>query len=159
MSEKIARARYGAVCMLAVFGAVSALYAQQQAPRAPQNLQVLPKDISRQELIQTMFIFNQALGVQCDHCHVPREFAKDDKPQKNVARAMIRMVHDLKENADKFLPDGRASKVACWTCHRGSATIELPKPPEVPQRPQGAPKADAGRDRKSGAAASVSTDL
>ena len=92
-----------------------------------------------------MRLFTQALGVQCDHCHVGREFAKDEKPAKNVARAMLAMVQDLKLNSDKFLPDGRAAKVACWTCHRGNVTVELPKAPE-PGPPGGkkggAPKAE-----------------
>lgn len=114
----------------AAVGAASALHAQPPQ-QAPQNLQVFPKDISRQDLLLNMRLFTQALGVQCDHCHVGREFAKDEKPAKNVARAMLRMVLDLKENSDKYLPDGRAAKVACWTCHRGSLTFELPKPPEM----------------------------
>src|SRR5437588_12371077 len=127
MSTLITAARRGAWSILAALWAVSAGSAQPPQPPAPQNLQVFPKDISRQDLIQNMRLFNQALGVQCDHCHVPREFAKDDKPTKNVARAMIRMVHDLKHDSDKYLPEGRDAKVACWTCHRGSATIALPK--------------------------------
>jgi photosynthetic reaction center cytochrome c subunit len=141
MNRLIATRRHLVWSVFAAFWTLSATYAQQQ-PFAPQNLQVLPKDISRQDLIGAMRLFNQALGVQCDHCHVAREFAKDDKPTKNVARAMIRMVHSLRENADTFLPDGRVSKVTCWTCHRGSPTIELPKPPEAaPAKPAGAPKA------------------
>src|SRR5437016_3936179 len=100
----IRTARLGAWCLMAAFSATSALQAQpKQPPPPPQNLQVLPKDISRQDLIMTMRLFNQALGVQCEHCHVEREFAKDDKPAKNVARAMLRMVHDMKQNADKYL--------------------------------------------------------
>jgi hypothetical protein len=141
MRKSIATARHSAWRLFAAFLAVSALSAQPQPP-APQNLQVLPKDMPRQELIQTMRLFNQALGVQCDHCHVEREFAKDDKPAKIVARAMIRMVHDQKENADKYLPGGREAKVACWTCHRGSPMIELPAPPAAPAgKKGGAPKA------------------
>jgi hypothetical protein len=46
---------------------------QGRAGGAPQaraaNLQVLPKDIPRPQLLQTMQAFNQALGVQCSHCH------------------------------------------------------------------------------------------
>ena len=139
MSKLIATARLSALSLFAAFVAVSTLSAQ---PPAPENLQVLPKDISRENLIATMRRFNQALGVQCDHCHVEREFAKDDKPTKNVARAMIRMVMNLRQNADQFLPDGRVAKVGCWTCHRGSATFELPPPPAAPAGKKGpAPKA------------------
>ena len=138
MNKSIAVARHSAWSLFAAFMVVSALSAQQPPP-APQNLQVLPKDISRENLIMTMRRFNQALGVQCDHCHVEREFAKDDKPTKNVARAMILMVRNLRENADKFLPNGRVAKVGCWTCHRGSATFELPPPPAPPAGKKGAP--------------------
>ncbi|WP_321472064.1 c-type cytochrome [uncultured Paludibaculum sp.] len=106
--------------------AAASLYAQ---PPAPSNLQVLPKDMPRQELMGTMRAFNQALGVQCDFCHVPREFAKDDKEEKQVARAMLKMVMNIKENGDKFAPEGRTAKIACWTCHRGEAHITLPEPP------------------------------
>jgi hypothetical protein len=94
------------IAAFAVLGAASALHAQTAAT-GPQNLQVFPKDISRQDLLLNMRLFTQALGVQCDHCHVGREFAKDEKPAKNVARAMLRMVLDLKENSDKYLPNGR----------------------------------------------------
>jgi hypothetical protein len=141
MSTLTATARKGVWFACAAFWAASALHAQPPQ-QGPQNLQVFPKDISRQDLIQNMRLFNQALGVQCDHCHVGREFAKDEKPAKNVARAMIRMVHDLKENADKYLPEGREAKAACWTCHRGNVTVELPKPPE-PGPPGGGKKGGA----------------
>src|SRR5438876_9712810 len=106
MKTLIAIARKGGWSILAACWAASILSAQPQQMPAPQNLQVFPKDIPPRNLIQNMRLFNQALGVQCDHCHVGREFAKDDKPEKNVARAMIRMVMDLKQNGDKFLPEG-----------------------------------------------------
>src|SRR5882724_13643123 len=109
MIKLIATARHGAWRLFAAFLAVSALSAQQPPP-PPQNLQVLPKDMPRQELIQTMRLFNQALGVQCDHCHVEREFAKDDKPAKLVARKMIAMVHETRNNSEKYLPEGAAAK-------------------------------------------------
>ena len=32
--------------------------------------------------------FGRALGVSCTHCHVPGEWDKDDKPQKQIAREM-----------------------------------------------------------------------
>jgi hypothetical protein len=105
----------------------------QGQPPAPQNLKVLPKDTPNQRLMGTMNGMSRALGVKCDHCHVIGEFAKDDKPNKEVARAMMRMVANLRQNADQFLPTGRAEKVSCWTCHRGSAKIEVPAPPQPRQ--------------------------
>ena len=68
----------------------------------PANLQVLPKDIPRPQLLQAMQAFNQALGVQCSHCHQfigpgdpMNDMASDVKPQKNAARAMLRMVQAI----------------------------------------------------------------
>src|SRR3954467_6116960 len=57
-------------------------------PPPPQNLQILPKDIARPELLATMRGFTQALGVQCNYCHIAEgqggrnDFAADDKQLK-----------------------------------------------------------------------------
>jgi hypothetical protein len=34
------------------------------------NLQVLPHDIPREQLIEIMRAFARSLGVRCNHCHV-----------------------------------------------------------------------------------------
>jgi hypothetical protein len=104
-------------------------------PAPPQNLQVLPKDIPRPQLLQTMQAFNQALGVQCSHCHQfngpgdpTNDMASDVKPQKNAARAMIRMVQAVNPQvatAVSKTPE-TATRVGCWTCHRGQVTPETP---------------------------------
>lgn len=83
--------------------------APQPAPPPPfQNLQVLPEDIPRQELIDTMKGFTRALGVRCNHCHVGEgddlrnyDFPADAKHEKRAARVMIEMVQAI--NRD-FLP-------------------------------------------------------
>ena len=109
------------------------LYGQQQAPPPGfKNLKVLPQDITRQQLMGYMQAFNRALGVTCAHCHADDK-SSDEKPEKDVARAMIKMMRSLHENAKDFLPDGRDKKVNCMTCHRGSAKIEPPAPPPAPQ--------------------------
>ena len=122
------------------------LFAQQQAG-PPQggggggfkNLKVFPKDISRQDLMARMQGWTRALGVTCNHCHGDDK-STDEKPEKEVARAMVKMMMNLRANAADFLPDNRIAKVSCWTCHRGNAKIELPAPPTPPQG-QGAPPA------------------
>lgn len=129
--------------LLGVLLAGALVLSAQPAPL--QNLQVLPKDIARPQLMQTMQSVSMALGVRCNHCHVPREFHLDTKPQKAVARGMIRMVMSIKGNADEFLPDGRVDKLSCWTCHRGSTTIELPEPPTG--RPGGGGGKKGGRGK------------
>src|SRR5262249_47187085 len=75
------------------------------AQPAPTNLQVLPKDWTRQQVVQVMQQFNMALGVQCNYCHVeqagaqpnekgniPIDGAPDTKQTKKTARVMMRMV-------------------------------------------------------------------
>ena len=121
------------------------LYGQQQGG-PPQgggggfkNLKVFPKDISRQDLMARMQGWTRALGVTCNHCHGDDK-STDEKPEKDVARAMVKMMINLRANATDFLPDNRIAKVSCWTCHRGNAKIELPAPP-TPPAGQGAPPA------------------
>lgn len=101
----------------------------------PTNLQVLPKDISGRELMDTMRFFTKALGVECDFCHAedPQthrlNFALDTKPDKTIARTMLRMTAEINE---KYLstvndPDATPAEktVTCGTCHRGH-TMPVP---------------------------------
>jgi hypothetical protein len=111
-----------------------------QAP-APSNLQVLPKDISRADLTATMRGFTQALGVQCNYCHVAEgrggrnDMASDEKPTKQTARVMIQLVDHVNEMLASNLkkPAGEIQKIQCATCHRGSAipTVEAPAPADA----------------------------
>jgi hypothetical protein len=103
---------------------VVATAAQGQGQRgggAPTNLQVLPSDMTMQQVTQRMQSIRQALGVQCTHCHVggPADRANDEKPQKTMARNMMRMVNNLNEMLGATAD---APKVTCFTCHRGAVT-------------------------------------
>jgi hypothetical protein len=69
-----------------------------------------------------MQFISASLGVECDFCHVQREFDKDDKKPKQFARNMMRMT--LAINKDNF--EGH-KEVTCNTCHRGA-----PNPVGVP---------------------------
>jgi hypothetical protein len=55
-----------------------------------------------------------ALGADCLYCHIEREWEKDVKPPKEVARAMITMMMDI--NKRQF---GGRQVVTCYTCHNG----------------------------------------
>jgi hypothetical protein len=114
------------------------------------NLQVMPKDIARPQLLQTMQAFNQALGVQCSHCHQfigpgdpMNDMASDVKPQKNAARAMMRMVAAINPQvatAVNKTPES-ATRVGCMMCHRGEAIPKVPPPAPPPGAPGAAPPA------------------
>lgn len=113
----------------------------------PKNLQVLPKDMPRNQVTALMRTFAMALGVRCEHCHTedpaaaaaaanapaggrggrgggPQlDYALDDKETKKVAREMLKMVMDIN---GKYLPaTGRTltdfTRVTCETCHHGLA--------------------------------------
>lgn len=95
----------------------------------PENLEVLPEDISAEDLRATMRGFAFALGARCETCHVAEDpadmetfdFAADDKDEKRKARVMLEMVSrinsDLLSPLDEF--DGERISVQCVTCHRG----------------------------------------
>ena len=118
------------------------------APAAPafKNLQVLSKDITRDQLMQNMKFFAQSLGVRCVHCHVGEEgkplstfdFASDAKSEKRVARKMLVMVHRINEQ-DFGVKDFKDVKVTCYTCHRGSidplTAIPAEPAPTAPSTP------------------------
>jgi hypothetical protein len=103
------------------------------APQPTQNLQVLPKDFTVQQVIPIMQNVAQALGVGCEHCHnfvAPgspmNDMASDMKPQKNTARVMMRMVQNINMTLNTQLgkPQPEVTQVGCITCHRG---VAIPK--------------------------------
>jgi hypothetical protein len=123
---------------------------------APTNLKVLPKDITGQQLRETMGTWAGSLGVHCDFCHAadtsnpgpngrPRmNFADDSKTDKQIARIMYTMTEQInKDYVSKAMamdPDGMGKPVTCGTCHRGH---EMPEafviPAEAPRGGQGMP--------------------
>src|SRR5262245_50145177 len=133
--------RLSLIVTAALLGAASAAFAQTPAapaqgrggqPPAPSNLQVLPKDISRDQLLQTMQAFTQALGVQCNYCHVQEgrggrnDMASDEKAPKKTARQMIVFARELNEKLPTVVSKtaNETTRVGCVTCHRG---VAIPK--------------------------------
>src|SRR5690349_4923640 len=70
-------------------------HAQQQQGDKPaeqnfKNIQVL-KGMPSSQLGAVMNFISSSLGVECNFCHVPQAFDKDDKPAKLTARKMMLM--------------------------------------------------------------------
>ncbi|MBK7573239.1 MAG: c-type cytochrome [Bacteroidetes bacterium] len=96
-----------------------------------QNLKVLPKDISGEQLGFIMDSFKSSLGVKCSYCHPLSadssqgrhlDFVSDAKPQKLRAREMMLMTAEI--NKTFFNPNhsdrtDTLNTVMCYTCHRG----------------------------------------
>jgi hypothetical protein len=130
---------------VAVAVAASPLFGQQpptrqpSAPGAPSmhehhwpkptNLKVLPKDTTPEQLHKIMHQIAGSLGVKCSFCHVMNEkthhmdFASDAKPDKGMARIMMRMTRAINEQYLSQVHDPDATPedkhVSCGTCHRG----------------------------------------
>lgn len=108
------------------------------------------KGVPAGRVLRAMGSFTRALGVNCAHCHVPREWEKDDKPTKDIARGMIRMVTAINTEQLKSIPNLRPeATVSCSTCHRGSTRPDprLPGTGGPPQQQPGAPGARPQADR------------
>jgi len=100
----------------------------------PQNLKVLPKNISHRELHTIMKNYSISLGVKCGFRHVSEkvegqarpkfDFASDNKPEKKVARDMMRMTAAINENyIGKMIGgDHTLEQINCVTCHMGRKT-------------------------------------
>lgn len=99
------------------------------------NLQVLPKDISKDSLMGLMKNYSAALGVKCNHCHVPSktnptklDFPNDAKIEKEIARGMIGMTNEINaKHFQPYFPDPKPDQVYvvnCVMCHRGNSNPE-----------------------------------
>jgi outer membrane lipoprotein-sorting protein len=120
------------ICALALVGilagarsapaqGVSAASEGKTAEQVYKNITAL-QGTPANEMNQSMHLMKGALGVDCVYCHIEREWEKDVKPPKQVARAMITMMMDI--NRRQFA--GR-QVVTCYTCHNGRATpLDMP---------------------------------
>jgi len=128
LAHPIWKFRYLALALM-VFWAVPAIAQEPAAAPKPaeevyKNIQVL-KGMPSPDLMNTMKSFTKSLGVKCDFCHTMGAFEKDDKREKQTARKMIQMAHQI--NTDNFHGHMR---VTCWTCHRGATEPES-RPPQT----------------------------
>ncbi|HLW79151.1 MAG TPA: c-type cytochrome [Terriglobia bacterium] len=107
-------------------GTAPAGQAPKTAGEAFKNIQVL-KDVPADQLFPSMQFIAASLGVECNFCHVPREFDKDFKPAKQTARKMMQMMFAI--NRDNF--NGHR-EVTCYSCHRGGTDpVGTPVIPDV----------------------------
>jgi hypothetical protein len=112
-----------------MFAGIAATRPDDDPPN--KNLKILPKNISHEDLDKVMDGFKAALGVKCNFCHTPfkdssihkLDFASDEKPEKNIARRMMRMTTKINKKYFSFNKNDQGETVAairCITCHRGN---------------------------------------
>jgi hypothetical protein len=105
---------------------------QNPPPPPMTNLQIIPKDTPRPQVLQQMQAIASSLGVQCNYCHVMEgrggrnDMAADDKPTKKAARGMMLLTREVNGKLPEAI--GKApeatTRVGCATCHRG---VPIPK--------------------------------
>jgi len=109
--------------------------AEKTVEQTKKNIKVL-SGLPDSQLVPVMNFMSASLGVRCNYCHVNTEgkwdFVSDAKPEKNMAREMIKMV--LAVNKDTFRGN---TEVSCFTCHRGrtnpASVPSLPLPEGTPR--------------------------
>jgi hypothetical protein len=105
------------------------------------NIHVL-NEVPQSQLYPVMRFMGASLGVQCGFCHAFKngllDSPSDDKPEKQTARNMIRMVIKINETLGQGEP-----RVSCFTCHGGHIApqtfprLPLPLPSPRAQAPAG----------------------
>lgn len=112
-----------------VFVSVAAIKPGAPPKSEYKNLRVLPKNISKKELSRIMVDeFQDDLGISCNFCHAENkethkpDYASDEKPEKEIARYMMRM--EIGINKKYFKPGhpmigDSALVITCATCHHG----------------------------------------
>jgi hypothetical protein len=145
----------GALAVVALAGSVALAQVPEgrgggqrgAAPPEPHNLKVLPASTTTAQILPTMRAFSAALGTNCGYCHVwtgpglpTNDYASDEKPAKEVARAMMRMAGTINQAlaANIKKPADQITRVQCMTCHRGAAIPTLPEPPAAGAAPAAA---------------------
>ena len=110
-----------AILIVATWSATAAA----QIPDKFTNLKVLPKEISKTDLVATMRGVAGGLGVRCAFCHVGPEdltgmdFASDSKREKRIARSMLAMVKEINGALIPKAGIENPIQVRCATCHHG----------------------------------------
>lgn len=116
------------ILALAILLGTAAFQPPKETPK--RNLKVLSKKTSHEELEAIMHGFNDALGVKCGHCHAGSQvegkfklnFASDEKPEKEMARDMMRMTQHLNKKYFHHQEGNGQPKppITCMTCHNGN---------------------------------------
>jgi len=118
----------GTLCLLVLLTLpVGIGSASAQIPDKFTNLKVLPKDISKGEMIGIMRAFSGGLGVRCTYCHPGKDpdsldgvdFASDELKHKTIARDMMKMVGEINDRLVPAAGMENPTRVRCVTCHRG----------------------------------------
>lgn len=122
--------KFKVMAVLTAAGIISAALVQPGSSKNDYtNLQVLTKDITPTALQRIMVDeFQDGLGVGCNFCHAQEkgslhlDYASDAKPEKEIARAMMRMTMDINKKyfaVEQPLIGDSLMMISCSNCHHG----------------------------------------
>ena len=124
------------VVILGLGSTIAIAGALPSAKNEYKNLKVLPENISSKDLSKIMIDdFEDGLGVSCAFCHslgkdsLRLDYASDAKPEKQIARRMMRMTMGVNKKYFRFkhpLIGDSTLVINCITCHNGQ-----PRPGDV----------------------------
>jgi hypothetical protein len=108
------------------------------------NLKVLPKNTTKQQMDSVMKHFSASLGVKCTFCHVRGndeqrnfDFASDDNKNKGIARDMMKMTAKINNKYFKNHSDENmipSSAMTCYSCHHGEEHPATKPPAPAPKQ-------------------------
>ena len=106
---------------------ICGLVAMRAPIAAASDLDVLPLDLTRLEVLEVMRLMTLGLGTECTLCHANErnDYVSDELPAKAIGLAMMRMVEASRPELDWAHPP----RDLCFQCHEGSLTVA----PEVPR--------------------------
>lgn len=91
------------------------------------NIQLL-KVLKAGQVPELMGTWSRSLGTACEHCHTVDQWAKEDKPEKQVARDMSVMMYEINSKLISNIKnlDSKNPQISCWTCHAGRVKPSRP---------------------------------
>jgi hypothetical protein len=112
-------------------GLISPVFAQPPTPTVVESPTVtVLTGLLAPQFQEEMNFITQALGANCNTCHVRGNFASEEKPLKQTARRMLEMTKGINQ---QFFPDHKPKdgesvlgRVTCYTCHQGEQKPKLP---------------------------------
>jgi hypothetical protein len=80
------------------------------------------ESINATHFLAVMNYWGEALGVSCSGCHNTKDWASDEKNEKNIARGMYNLRQIINKEISINIEKGETIKplVNCGTCHRGN---------------------------------------
>jgi hypothetical protein len=78
------------------------------------------KGVPAEKFVGIMGKWSEAMGTGCNGCHNMKDFASDEKDEKETTREMVPMTQKINKDLIQPIKGLEKSKgVSCMTCHRG----------------------------------------